>query len=51
MMVIISISKPSKQNNAAAIEVNTSMFKVSNGFIVASVIITGILAALYTVFW
>jgi SSS family solute:Na+ symporter len=51
MMVIISITKPSKQNNAAAIEVNTSMFKVSNGFIVASVIITGILAALYTVFW
>jgi SSS family solute:Na+ symporter len=51
MMVIISISKPSKQNNADAIEVNTSMFKVSNGFIVASVIITGILAALYTVFW
>ena len=32
MMVIISITKPSKQNNAAAIEVNTSMFKVSNGF-------------------
>jgi SSS family solute:Na+ symporter len=51
MMVIISITKPSKQNNADAIEVNTSMFKVSNGFIVASVIITGILAALYTVFW
>jgi SSS family solute:Na+ symporter len=51
MMVIISITKPSKQNNAAAIEVNTSMFKVSNGFIIASVIITGILAALYTVFW
>ena len=37
--------------NADAIEVNTSMFKVSNGFIVASVIITGVLAALYTVFW
>jgi SSS family solute:Na+ symporter len=51
MMVIISITNPSKQNNAAAIEVNTSMFKVSNGFIIASVIITGILAALYTVFW
>jgi SSS family solute:Na+ symporter len=51
LMVIISITNPSKQNNAAAIEVNTSMFKVSNGFIIASVIITGILAALYTVFW
>ena len=51
LMVIISITKPSKQNNADAIEVNTSMFKVSNGFIIASVIITGILAALYTVFW
>lgn len=51
IMVILSLYKPSKQNNAEAIEVNSDMFKVSNGFIVASVIITGILAALYTVFW
>ncbi len=51
IMVIISLSNPKKQNNANAIEVDITMFKVSPGFIVSSVIITGILAALYTVFW
>ena len=51
IMVIISLSNPKKQNNANAIEVDIAMFKVSPGFIVSSVIITGILAALYTVFW
>ena len=33
------------------IEIDASMFRFSNGFAVGSVIIVGILIALYTVFW
>lgn len=50
VMVAASLMKPKKENEQA-IEVDTSMFKVSKGFIISSIIICGILAALYTVFW
>jgi SSS family solute:Na+ symporter len=50
-MIMLSLANPKKQNNAHQIEIDPSMFRVSPGFIVASLIITGILAALYTVFW
>jgi SSS family solute:Na+ symporter len=33
------------------LEVDASMFKVSNGFLAGSLIVCGALAALYTVFW
>lgn len=49
MMVVISLVKPKK--DAHAIEVDTSMFRVSGGFIIGSVIICGILIALYTIYW
>lgn len=51
MMVSMSLLKPNKPGDTHTIEVDTSMFKVSTGFIIGSVIICGILAALYTVFW
>ena len=50
-MVAISLINPKKINNDHLIEIDTSMFRVSNGFILGSVIILGILTALYTVFW
>jgi SSS family solute:Na+ symporter len=50
VMIAVSLIKPKKENEQV-IEVDTSMFKVSKGFIISSVIICGILAALYTVFW
>lgn len=50
IMVIVSLVKP-KKPGTHEIEVDTSMFRVSRGFIIASLIICGILAALYTVFW
>ena len=50
-MIMLSLANPKKQNNSHQIEIDPSMFRVSPGFIVASLIITGILAALYTVFW
>jgi SSS family solute:Na+ symporter len=51
IMVGISLAKPKPANDTHVIEVDKSMFKVSPGFIVGSLIICGMLAALYTVFW
>jgi SSS family solute:Na+ symporter len=49
-MIIISKVKP-KDKNDHVIEVDTTMFRVPMSFVIGSVIICGILAALYTVFW
>jgi len=51
IMVVISLVKPKPANDTHVIEMDTSLFKVTPGFIIGSVIICGILAALYTVFW
>jgi solute:Na+ symporter, SSS family len=51
VMVVISLAKPKDAADKHKIEVDTSMFKVSPAFIIGSVIICGILAALYTAFW
>lgn len=50
-MLIMSKINPKKKEDGHAIEVDTAMFRVSTGFVIGSVIICGILAALYTVFW
>jgi SSS family solute:Na+ symporter len=50
-MILISWLRPNKRNEQAIIEVDTQLFKVNTGFVIGSVIILGILAALYTVFW
>lgn len=51
IMVTISLWKPEKEADRKAIEVDTAMFKVNTGFIIGSLLIMGILTALYTVFW
>jgi SSS family solute:Na+ symporter len=51
LMVLITITDPESKNNPKGLEIDKSMFKVTPGFIIASVTICGILAALYTVFW
>jgi solute:Na+ symporter, SSS family len=51
IMVTISLIKPKPANDTHVIEMDTSLFKVSPGFIIGSFIICSILAALYTVFW
>ncbi len=51
IMIVMSILKPEKDHEKHVIEVDTSMFRVSTGFVIGSIIICGILAALYTVFW
>jgi SSS family solute:Na+ symporter len=51
VMIIISKLKPKKADDTHVIEVDTAMFKVPMSFVIGSIIICGILAALYTVFW
>lgn len=51
IMIAMSILNPKSENDTHVIELDTSMFKVSQAFVIGSVIICGILAALYTVFW
>ncbi len=51
IMIITSLAKPKSAKDAHSIVMDTSLFKVSTGFVIGSVIICGILAALYSVFW
>jgi solute:Na+ symporter, SSS family len=51
IMIVMSLVKPKTANDKHAIEIDNSLFKVSRGFVVGSIIIVGILTALYTVFW
>jgi SSS family solute:Na+ symporter len=51
IMIAISLIEPKSETDTHAIELDTKLFKVSPEFIVGSVIICGMLAALYTVFW
>lgn len=51
VMILISLIKPRPATDHHAIVVDTSLFRVTRGFVIGSVIICGILAALYTVFW
>ncbi|MBS1511313.1 MAG: sodium/sugar symporter [Bacteroidetes bacterium] len=51
MMVAMSLRYPKSDKDSHNIEMDTSLFKVTPGFIVGSLIICGILAALYTVYW
>jgi solute:Na+ symporter, SSS family len=50
-MVLISIADPESKNNPKGLEVDSSMFKMTNGFAVGALIVLGILTALYTRFW
>ncbi|NDE11099.1 MAG: sodium transporter [Chitinophagia bacterium] len=51
IMISMSLIMPKKDNDTHSIEVDTSMFKITTGFAIGSIIIVGILSALYTVFW
>lgn len=50
-MIVISLSTPRTKDTSHEIEIDTSMFRVSSGFAIGSVLILGILVALYTAFW
>jgi SSS family solute:Na+ symporter len=51
IMIGISLSKPMTNQVSHTIIIDKKDFRVSPSFILGSVIIMGILAGLYTVFW
>lgn len=51
IMIIISLIDSKRGVVVKGLEVDTKMFKVSNGFAVGAMIIGGILVALYSIFW
>ncbi|WP_207434140.1 sodium/sugar symporter [Sabulibacter ruber] len=51
LMVLITLLDPKSKNNPKGLEIDSSMFKTSTGFAIGSVLICGILAALYIIFW
>jgi SSS family solute:Na+ symporter len=51
LMVVISLYDAKRGIKVKGLEVDSKMFKVSNGFAVGAMIISGILVALYSIFW
>jgi solute:Na+ symporter, SSS family len=51
LMVLVSLLDKQGQKNVRSIEVDASMFRMTPAFTVGVLIISGVLAALYTLFW
>jgi SSS family solute:Na+ symporter len=51
LMIVMSLLDRKSKSNPRIVVIDTSMFRSSPGFIAGSVVIIGILAALYTVFY
>jgi len=51
MYIITKLELGMKGTNPKGLEIDASMFKTSTGFAVGALIIVGILAALYTIYW
>lgn len=51
ILVVLSLADPKSKNNPKGLEVDRSMFEPSRGFVFGALLIIGILAALYIVFW
>jgi solute:Na+ symporter, SSS family len=51
LVIVISLADPKSKNNPQKIIIDKKMFRSTPGFIAGSIIIMGILTALYTVFW
>lgn len=50
IMIVISLVKPRKEGDGEIV-VEAGMFKVNQGFMVGALLVSGVLAALYIVFW
>lgn len=51
IIVAISLADPKSKNNPKGLEIDAEMFKPGRSFVVGSILICGVLAALYTIFW
>ena len=50
-MIVISLLDEKRGVKSKGLEVEASMFKVSNGFLAGSLLVCGVLVALYSIFW
>lgn len=50
-MIIISLWENKRGVIAKGLEIDTSMFRLDRRFAVGALIVTGIIVALYTVYW
>jgi SSS family solute:Na+ symporter len=51
VMIVISLFDQKRGIKSKGLEIDSSMFKVNSGFLAGSLLVTGILVALYTIFW
>ncbi|WP_026967171.1 sodium/sugar symporter [Algoriphagus terrigena] len=51
LMIIISLVEGKGKDHPNSIDVNADLFKTSTGFKIGAILIVGIIAALYTIFW
>lgn len=51
VIVGISLADPKGRNNPKGLDIEPSMFRPGRSFVIGSVLICGVLAALYTIFW
>lgn len=51
LMMLISLLDTQGQKKVNTIEVDSSMFRTSQGFAIGAVLVVGIIAALYLIFW
>ncbi len=51
LMVVISLADPSSKDNPKALKTDRSLYKLDQGFMVGTLLVTGILSALYMIFW
>jgi solute:Na+ symporter, SSS family len=51
VMVILTLMDPNSKKNPKGLEVDANMFKPKGAFAVGALIVLGILAMLYTIFW
>jgi SSS family solute:Na+ symporter len=51
VMVVLTLMDPNSKKNPKGLEVDASMFKPKGAFAVGAMIVVGILAMLYIVFW
>jgi len=50
-MIMISLRDKNSGIRSKGLEIDSSMFKLKTGFAIGGLIICGLLAALYTVYW
>ena len=51
LIILFGLLDPKSKDNPKALEVDSSMFKMSTGYLIGVIIVSAILAALYIVYW